>query len=269
MCAGVARCGPVCAGVRPRFPQGSPKVPPSSKSLRIPKEWRCAPVCADVRLGCPQGAPKVPPQGKVSRKVPPRFPQGSPKASGRLLAPLGVLLGHLGGVSESSWEGLGNVSDAFWCCLIDILNLGSVFEAIWWSIEKPCKTMESISKIEVRRVTNAMTNWLGRLPGTNFDAKLACQSAGSWRLSARSWGPLGGILGGSWEYFGDSWRLFGRYIGYSDQATAGGHGRRVVLLMGGHLGPGCVCDFAYGGQFGPCYDFLWFLWFSMILYVFL
>ena len=51
-------------------PQGSPKVFQNPyKSL-----WN-----AGVRLGGTLGSPKVPPQGKVLRKVPPRFPQGSPR----------------------------------------------------------------------------------------------------------------------------------------------------------------------------------------------
>ena len=35
----------------------------------------------------------------------------------------------------------------------------------------------------------------------------------SWRLSARSWESLGGILGGSWEDFGDMCWPFGSYLG--------------------------------------------------------
>ena len=64
----------------------------------------------------------------------------------------------------------------------------------------------------------------------------------SWRLSARSWEPLGGILGGSWEDFGDICRLFGSYLG-----AWRAYFKRLVEFLKNHQKP---CKVLQKSRFG-------------------
>ena len=108
-------------------------------------------------------------------------------AARRILGPLGALLERSWSLLERPWEPLGRLLGGSW------EHLGGILRQFWgdlgaWKLslkrfieilenhQKPCKVLQ---EIEVRKVTTSMRNQLGRLVGTNFGAKLACQRA-SW-----------------------------------------------------------------------------------------